>query len=84
MDSNFQHIAFIGGGNMASAIIGGLIRQGHRPEDLLGVALAAGGNPRLGMHPRPGLVQGGALAEGRLVLVNDYAPFAVGFFLWVG
>jgi pyrroline-5-carboxylate reductase len=27
-----QHMAFIGGGNMASAIMGGLIRQGMRPN----------------------------------------------------
>jgi pyrroline-5-carboxylate reductase len=27
-----QHIAFIGGGNMASAIMGGLIRQGMKPD----------------------------------------------------
>jgi hypothetical protein len=46
--------------------------------------LAAGGNLRLGVQPRPGLVQGRALAEGCLVFVNDYGPFALGFFLRLG
>ena len=32
MTSFAQHMAFIGGGNMASAIMGGLIRQGMRPD----------------------------------------------------
>ena len=32
MTHHVQHMAFIGGGNMASAIIGGLIRQGMKPE----------------------------------------------------
>ena len=34
MDSSLQHIAFIGGGNMASAIIGGLLRQGMAPTQI--------------------------------------------------
>jgi pyrroline-5-carboxylate reductase len=34
MNSALQHIAFIGGGNMASAIIGGLIRQGMQPTQI--------------------------------------------------
>jgi pyrroline-5-carboxylate reductase len=32
MTSFAHHMAFIGGGNMASAIMGGLIRQGMRPD----------------------------------------------------
>lgn len=34
-------IAFIGGGNMASALIGGLIRTGRKPQDLLAVEIDA-------------------------------------------
>jgi pyrroline-5-carboxylate reductase len=34
MTSFAQHMAFIGGGNMASAIMGGLIRQGMRPDQI--------------------------------------------------
>ena len=34
MTTTSHHIAFIGGGNMASAIIGGLIRQGMKPEQI--------------------------------------------------
>ena len=64
MDSTLQHIAFIGGGNMASAIIGGLIRQGMKPAQItvvepfaetaarlqrdFGVAVLAEAGPALG------------------------------------
>jgi pyrroline-5-carboxylate reductase len=34
MTTALQHIAFIGGGNMASAIIGGLLRQGMQPSQI--------------------------------------------------
>lgn len=33
--TSFDLIAFIGGGNMASAIIGGLLRQGRKPDTIL-------------------------------------------------
>jgi len=35
MDNNTLHIGFIGGGNMARAIIAGLIRSGHDPQCLI-------------------------------------------------
>ncbi len=53
----------------------------HCPKNLLRVALAPSGNVRLAGHTRPGGVQGGRLAEGGLVLKNNYRPFAPGFFL---
>jgi len=40
-------LAFIGGGNMASAIIGGLIRQGHAPQHILVVEPLADARERL-------------------------------------
>jgi pyrroline-5-carboxylate reductase len=33
-EAPLPHLAFIGGGNMASAMIGGLVKQGVRPENL--------------------------------------------------
>ncbi|MCK6423975.1 MAG: pyrroline-5-carboxylate reductase [Burkholderiaceae bacterium] len=35
MNTSSPLLAFVGGGNMASAILGGLIRAGHPPEQLL-------------------------------------------------
>jgi pyrroline-5-carboxylate reductase len=40
-------LAFIGGGNMASAIIGGLIRQGHAPQHILVIEPLADARERL-------------------------------------
>lgn len=42
-----QHIAFIGGGNMASAIIGGLIKQGASPNQIDVVEPFAGARTKL-------------------------------------
>jgi hypothetical protein len=55
--------------------------QTDRSKDLLRVALAPGGNVRLAAHSGPGGVQGGRLAERRLVLEDYDRPFAPGFFL---
>ena len=47
MTATPQTLAFIGGGNMASAIIGGLIRQGQNPKNILVVEPDAQARERL-------------------------------------
>ena len=63
-------IAFIGGGNMASAIIGGLIRQGQAPSNILvidpGVEQRERLNRNLGVHTLA--EPGAALALARTVI----------------
>ena len=53
-------------------------------KQLLGVALAACWNVRLGIASSPCLVQCRRLTERRLVFVNDYRAFFPGFFLRLG
>ena len=45
-----ERIAFIGGGNMASAILGGMIQQGASPE-MIDVAELLSPPPRLHLTP---------------------------------
>jgi pyrroline-5-carboxylate reductase len=65
-----QHIAFIGGGNMASAIIGGLIRQGMAPDQFTVIEpfaeTAAKLNHDFGIRALP--AAGSALAQANLVV----------------
>ena len=65
-----RHIAFIGGGNMASAIIGGLIRQGMTPAQITVVEpfaeTAAGLHKAYGIQALP--QAGPALAQADLVV----------------
>jgi len=58
--------------------------QGDGAQDLLRVALAAGGDLRLRTDRRPGLVQRGRLPKGGFVLVNDYGLLLPAFFLRLG
>ena len=65
-----RHMAFIGGGNMASAIIGGLIRQGMKPAQITVVEpfadTAAGLRKAYGIQALP--EAGPALAQAELVV----------------
>jgi hypothetical protein len=54
--------------------------QTHGPKNLLRVPLAPGRNVWLAGHTCPSRVQGGGLAERRLILKDNYRPFAAGFF----
>jgi len=70
MSTPSQQIAFIGGGNMASAIIGGLIRQGMKPEQITVVEPFA--DTALKLHKDFGITAlpsaGPALAQADLVV----------------
>ena len=52
----------------------------HRPENLLGVALARSGNEWLASTSRPGLIQGGVLAKTGLVGEQQCRATISGFF----
>jgi hypothetical protein len=55
--------------------------QPNGPKNLLRVALTPGGNLGLAAHSSPSRMQSRRLAEGRLVLKDDYRSFGTGFFL---
>ncbi|TFY97826.1 pyrroline-5-carboxylate reductase [Ramlibacter rhizophilus] len=50
MNSSASRIAFVGGGNMASAIIGGLLKQGHAAGDIAVMEPFEGARERLRQH----------------------------------
>ena len=58
--------------------------QRHRTKNLLGVAFPSRRDLRLRVQRSPPSMQGRTLAEGSLVLIDDYAPFGGGFFFRLG
>jgi len=66
-----MNITFLGGGNMANALIGGLLKQGTRPADLCVIEVDAAARGRLAAtHGIPCLahVDNGLPADGLIVL----------------
>jgi pyrroline-5-carboxylate reductase len=67
--TSFDLIAFVGGGNMASAIIGGLLRQGRAPSSILVIDPGEAARERLaaqGLRTQEGPDE--ALSEANLVV----------------
>lgn len=67
--TSFDLIAFVGGGNMASAIIGGLLRQGRAPSSILVIDPGEAARERLaaqGLRAQEGPDE--ALSEANLVV----------------
>ncbi len=56
----------------------------HRPKDLNALARPRHGDQGLRPDPRPGLVEGGVLAEAGFVFEDERSPLAAGFFLMLG
>ncbi|MDT8364350.1 MAG: pyrroline-5-carboxylate reductase [Nitrosomonas sp.] len=56
-----MNITFIGGGNMAAAMIGGLLQQGHAPETLSVVEISA--DRRAQLQHQFGIAVGASVAE---------------------